>query len=56
LENNKNLKIFFGDGREYLLTTKNVYDLILIDAFVHSVIPKPLSTQEFAKQNKTAPF
>jgi hypothetical protein len=48
LKKNKNLKIFFGDGREYLQTTNNTYGLILVDAFVHSVIPKTLSTQEFA--------
>jgi spermidine synthase len=48
LKKNKTLKIYFGDGREYLQNTDNVYELILIDAFVHSVIPKSLSTQEFA--------
>jgi spermidine synthase len=49
LKPNKRLKIIFGDGREYLNSTSKLYDLILIDAFTHNVIPPPLSTVEFAE-------
>jgi spermidine synthase len=48
----KNLNIVFGDGRKYLETTNNIYDLILIDAFEHSTIPASLSTLEFADFTK----
>jgi spermidine synthase len=47
LKDNPKLKIILGDGREYLRSTKNTYDLILIDAFMHNIIPHPLSTKEF---------
>jgi spermidine synthase len=47
LKHNKNLHIFFGDGREYLEKITKTYDLILIDAFEHTVIPHALSTSGF---------
>jgi spermidine synthase len=48
LKKHNNLKIIFGDGRDYLNSTSNLYDLILIDAFSGNSIPRPLSTIEFA--------
>lgn len=56
LKPSKRLKITFGDGRQYLQENSTGYDLILIDAFTHNVIPRQLCTQEFtqlAKQNLT---
>jgi spermidine synthase len=47
LKPNKNLHIVFADGREYLEKTTKTYDLILLDAFEHSVIPHALSTNGF---------
>jgi len=44
-----NLKIIIADGREYLRNTPKTYDLILIDAFVRSVIPPALSTKGFVE-------
>jgi spermidine synthase len=49
LKQTANLKIINGDGREYLEKTSKFYDLILLDAFQHSIIPKALSTNEFAR-------
>jgi spermidine synthase len=48
LKTDPRLKIIIGDGREYLQYTTKTYDLILIDAFENTAIPRPLSTQEFA--------
>ena len=49
LPNDKRLKIIFGDGREYLNKNKKTYDLILIDAFTHNIIPRNLSNKEFVE-------
>jgi spermidine synthase len=49
LKPNKRLKIIFGDGRQYLNSTPKLYDLILVDAFTHNVIPHPLTTVEFVE-------
>jgi predicted O-methyltransferase YrrM len=49
LKPNKRLDIIFGDGREYLKSTSQIYDLVLIDAFTHNVIPYTLSTKEFVE-------
>jgi spermidine synthase len=48
LEDNKNLKIIIGDGREYLSKNTKLYDLIIIDAFSGNKIPEALRTLEFA--------
>lgn len=47
LKPSKNLNIIIGDGRKYLDSTRKRYDLILLDAYVHSSMPKNLSTKEF---------
>jgi spermidine synthase len=47
LQQDNRLKIIFGDGREYLKASSEKYDLILLDAFTHNVIPAALSTKEF---------
>jgi spermidine synthase len=49
LKSSNNLHIIFCDGREYLEKSSKSYDLILIDAFQHSIIPRALSTSEFAR-------
>jgi spermidine synthase len=41
--------VYIGDGREFLQNTSEQYDLILIDAFMHDVVPEPLQTVEAAK-------
>jgi spermidine synthase len=52
-EPSERLKIITGDGRVFLDSTSEQYDLILIDAFTHTVIPKSLTSmtaiQAFAR-------
>jgi spermidine synthase len=40
------LRIFHTDGRSYLRSGSERYDMILVDAFVHTAIPKDLRTAE----------
>lgn len=40
------LRIFHTDGRAYLRRTAERYDMILVDAFMHTTIPKELKTVE----------
>ncbi len=45
--NEANLSIHVGDGRPFLMTTNNHYDLIGLDAFRQPYIPFYLATREF---------
>jgi spermidine synthase len=47
LKDDKRLKIIIGEGRKYLNSSQKTYDLILIDAFMHNVIPRSLATVNF---------
>lgn len=49
LRESPRLNILHTDGREYLQKIHKPYDVILIDAFTHDVIPKSLSTAEAIK-------
>ena len=51
----KNLKIIINDATEYIdkLTTKDVFDLIMVDCFVGQNIPKKLETVSFMKKLKS---
>jgi len=40
------LRILHTDGREFLRTSVERYDVILVDAFVHTAIPRDLRTVE----------
>lgn len=40
------LRIFHTDGRDFLRTRAERYDIILVDAFMHTTIPKDLKTLE----------
>jgi hypothetical protein len=44
LPTNDRLTIFNTDGRAYLRSTTVVYDMIIIDAFIHTAIPKEMKT------------
>jgi spermidine synthase len=46
LQPSPRLQVWFEDGRSYLNRCKKSYDLILIDAFSHTDIPKNLITVE----------
>jgi predicted membrane-bound spermidine synthase len=48
--NEPNLNIHIADGRTYLATTQNKYDVIAIDAFQQPYIPFQLTTKEFFQQ------
>lgn len=49
LKPDKRLNILHEDGRAYLNSTGKTYDVILIDAFSHTVMPKSLITIEAVK-------
>lgn len=50
--NNERLRIYHQDGRSFLNTTKNRYDVILIDAFKGENAPFELTTYEAMKNAK----
>lgn len=50
--NNERLRIYHQDGRSFLNTTKNKYDVILIDAFKGENAPFELTTYEAMKNAK----
>ena len=50
--NNERLNIYHQDGRSFLNTTKNKYDVILIDAFKGENAPFELTTYEAMKNAK----
>lgn len=43
------LNIIIDDGRNYLAHASRTYDLIVLDAYLHSSIPGSLGTEEFLK-------
>lgn len=42
-----NLHVYIGDGRTFIRTTHNVYDVAVIDAYQQPYIPFQLATREF---------
>lgn len=49
LQDNSRLNIIHTDGKSFLQNTTEMYDLIIIDAFSHLVIPESLADTEFAQ-------
>ncbi len=47
---NKRLRIFHTDGRSFLEQYNDTYDMIIIDAFTVTTIPRSLSTIQAAQQ------
>jgi spermidine synthase len=47
---NERLKIIIDDGRHYVNTTTEKYDVILLDAFKHTQIPPKLASQAAVMQ------
>jgi spermidine synthase len=45
--------VHLGDGRKFIESTKTKFDIIFLDAFSATLIPYPLSTQEFLKAVKS---
>lgn len=42
-----NLHVYYGDGRTFMATTKQTYDVIAVDAFQQPYMPFQLTTAEF---------
>jgi predicted membrane-bound spermidine synthase len=45
-----NLHVYIADGRTFLRTTHNTYDVVAIDAFQQPYIPFQLTTEEFFQE------
>jgi spermidine synthase len=43
------MKVYIGDGRKFIETTENRYDIIFLDAYGTNEIPYLLATREFLK-------
>lgn len=48
--NESNLHVYTQDGRPFMETTRNTYDLVAIDAFQQPYIPFQLTTREFFEE------
>lgn len=49
LPQDERIRIYSGDGREFVSTTANRYDIVIVDAFDEDVVPRPLKTEEFLR-------
>jgi spermidine synthase len=47
------LRVFVQDGRRYIQTTKDTYDIIVVDAYYADALPFHLTTQEFFREAKS---
>lgn len=46
------LRVFTGDARQYVASTKDRYDVVVVDAYYADALPFHLATDEFFKQVK----
>jgi spermidine synthase len=49
LPDDERIRVFVGDGREFLSASSDTYDIIVMDAFDDDRLPRPLSTEEFMR-------
>jgi len=49
LPDDDRIRVFTGDGREFLEVADTLYDLILVDAFDDDTVPPRLMTEEFLR-------
>lgn len=49
---NNKTRIFILDGNDYLKSTKQHYDLIIVDVFLNNIIPASFQTGKFTKSLK----
>jgi len=49
LPEDERIRVFVGDGREYLDCCTETYDIIVVDAYDDDHIPRPLLTDEFLR-------
>jgi predicted membrane-bound spermidine synthase len=47
------LRVFTQDARRYVQTTKDTYDIVIMDAYYADALPFHLTTQEFFKETKS---
>lgn len=50
LPEDERIRVFVGDGREYVDLCAETYDIIIIDAFDDDRVPRPLLTEEFMRE------
>ncbi len=43
------IRVFAADGRAYLETSPETYDIVIVDAFDEDRVPRPLTTEEFLR-------
>jgi spermidine synthase len=49
LPDDERIRVFTDDGRAFLETCTDAYDIALIDAFDEDQVPRPLTTEEFMR-------
>lgn len=49
LPDDDRIRVFVGDGRAFVETSVETYDIVLIDAFDEDVVPRALTTEEFMR-------
>lgn len=49
LPDDERISVYVGDGRAFIETTPEVYDIVVIDAFEEDNVPRPLKTEEFVR-------
>jgi len=46
------IRVFVDDGRAFLETTVETYDIVIVDAFDEDRVPRPLTTEEFLRTTR----
>lgn len=49
LPEDERIRVFTDDGRRFLETATDTYDIVIIDAFDEDSVPRPLTTEEFLR-------
>jgi spermidine synthase len=49
LPEDERISVFVGDGRSFLETALDTYDILIVDAFDEDRVPRPLTTEEFLR-------
>lgn len=50
LPDDERLQVFSGDGRAFVETSNDTYDIAIVDAFDEDRVPRPLTTEEFMRE------
>jgi len=50
LPDDERIRVYTGDGRGFVRTSNEVYDVVVIDAFDEDRVPRPLTTEEFMRE------